>query len=247
MNSKIFFQIYSCRIYFYCFLFCIVLQILFWQNITSKIKPNFNLIPNIPSKEFLKISSLGDNEFLFRINATRIQNAGDVFAGFVSLKYYDYKKLYQWFSLLDDLNYHSNLTPSLAAYIFSNSNDEENLRLIVKYLQEHGSRDLSKNWWWIFQAIYISSNVLKDNDLALELAYELSKNEDVNAPIWTKQMPAFIHAKKGDGCAAFFIIKDIVDQAKSLSVEEMNFVRYFVNERLTKLKNHKFNPNNCKR
>lgn len=224
-------------------------QIVFWCK-TQDIKPDYNVIPEVPSKKSLKISAFGDDEFLYRVYVNRIQNAGDVFAGFVALKYYDYKKLYQWFSLLDGLNSYSHLTPSLAAYVFANTKKESDIRIILKYLREHGNKDINKNWWWIFQAIYLSSNVLQDDDLALELAYELSKNKDKNAPLWTKQIPAFIHAKKGDGCAAFKIIGNIVNEANSkkrkVSAEEMNFMRYFINIRLKKLKNKKFDPKNCK-
>ncbi len=248
-NFAIFFHQNSHKFYLYLFLFAFSWQFIFWTK-TNNIKPNYNLIPDVPNQYFIKASSFGDEEFLFRINATKIQNAGDVFAGFVSLKLYDYNKLYQWFMLLDELNYQSNLTPSLAAYIFANSKKEQDLKLIIKYLRNHGNKDLDKNWWWIFQAIYIASNVLQDNETALELAYELSQNQDSNAPLWTKQMPAFIYAKKNDGCAAFFVIKNIIDEVNSskreISVEEMDFMRYFINIRLKKLKDNKFNPQNCK-
>lgn len=247
--NKIYFYQNSVRIFFYIFVFFLILQILFWQK-THQIKPNYKLIPDVQNKYLTEILSFGDKEFLYRANILRLQNAGDIFAGFVALKFYDYNKLYQWFNFLDELNDVSDLTPSLAAYIFANSSEEKNIRLIIKYLKKHGQRNLNNNWWWIFQAIYLASNVLQDNDLALKLANILSQNQDLNAPLWTKQIPAFIHAKKGDGCAAFFIIKNIIDEVNSkkrqASLEEIKFMRYFINVRLKKLKNNKFDPKNCK-
>ncbi len=247
-DFAILFHTYSHKIFFYLFLATFIVHIFFSYK-TQNIKPEYNLIPELPSKYALKTFAFGDDEFLFRIFSTRIQNAGDVFAGFVSLKYYDYTKLYGWFMTLDELNYHSNLTPSLAAYVYSNTQNEEDLRLITNYLQNHAEKDLDKNWWWLFQAIYLANNVLKDDALALKLAYRLSENNAQNAPLWTKQMPAFIHAKQGNGCMAFKIITNIISDVEKnktkISVEEMNFMRYFINSRLAKLKNQKFNPKNC--
>ena len=62
-------------------------------------------------------------------------------------------------------------------------------------------------------------------------------------------MPAFISEKKGDGCMAFKVIKNLMDESESgkrqISVEEMNFMRHFINNRLSKLKNQNFNPKKC--
>lgn len=248
-TREFFFHTYSHKIFFYLFFAVFIIQILFALK-TENIKPKYNLLPNLPSLYLVRAASLGDDEFLFRILANRIQNAGDVFAGFVALKNYDYNKLYQWLTLLDTLNDNSNLTPALASYYFGQTQNKENSSYIIKYLDEHSSKNIDKNWWWIYQAIYLANNTLHDEKIALKLAYKLSENNAQNAPLWTKQMPAFIHAKYGDGCMAFKIIQDIINESnngkRKLSVEEMNFMRYFINERLTKLQNKKFNPKSCK-
>ena len=53
----------------------------------------------------------------------------------------------------------------------------------------------------------------------------------------------------GDGCVAFKIIKNLIDEIESgkriAKPEEMNFMRYFINTRLNSLKNQKFNPKKC--
>jgi hypothetical protein len=139
--------------------------------------------------------------------------------------------------------------PSLAAYYFSQTQREEDSSYIVQYLDEHASKDLDANWWWIFQAINIAQKNLHDEDLALKLAYKLSENNARNAPLWTKQMPAFIYAKQGNNCMAFAIIQKLIEENNSggrqISVEEMNFMRYFINDRLKKLKNQNFDPRKC--
>jgi hypothetical protein len=48
---------------------------------------------------------------------------------------------------------------------------------------------------------------------------------------------------------AFAIIQKLIEENNSggrqISVEEMNFMRYFINDRLKKLKNQNFDPRKC--
>lgn len=226
-----------------------LLQAAFWFK-TESIKPNYDIVPTPPNQHFLRAASLGDNEFLFRALAFHIQNSGDIFVKNAPLKSYNYPHLYQWLTMLDDLNHKSNIVPNLAAYYFSQTQYKPDSAYMVRYLDEHASKDIDLKWWWMFQAINIAEENLHDADLALKLSYKLSQNNSKNAPLWTKQMPAFIHAKHGNGCMAFKIIQKLIDENNSkkrqISVEEMDFMRYFIGERLKKLKNQKFDPKNCK-
>jgi hypothetical protein len=245
---SLFYHLNSHKIFLYFFLLTFGLQIFFWQK-TESIKPQFDLIPNAPNKYLIK--AFGDDEFLFRTLGARLQNSGDVFAGFVSLKNYDYQKIYHWLILLDSLNNKSRFTPALASYYYGQINDSEKIKYIIKYLDEYASRNIDENWWWMFQAIYLSKNTLKDKNLALKFAYKLADNQGDKAPLWTKEMPAFLHAENGEDCMAFVIIEKIIKEnetgKRKIKAEEMNFLRYFINERLSKLKVKKFDPNQCKK
>ena len=247
-NKKLFFHQNSLKIFLFLFLISFLLQIIFWFK-TENIKPNYEIIPTPPNQYFLSAASLGDNEFLFRALAFRIQNSGDIFVNFVALQNYDYLRLYHWLTMLDNLNAKSNLLPSLAAYYFSQTQQASDSIYIINYLDEHAAKNLDASWWWLFQAINLAEENLHDTNLALKLAYKLSENNDPQAPLWTKQMPAFIYARQGNGCMAFKIIQKLIDENNSgkrqISVEEMNFMRYFISERLKKLKNQNFDPRKC--
>ena len=150
---------------------------------------------------------------------------------------------------LDTLNNKSNLVPALASYYYAQTQNKPDTIYLVNYLDEHSSKDIDTNWWWMWQASYIAKNTLKDNDRALELAYKLSKNKAENAPIWTRELPAFLHEEMGDGCLAFGVITKLIKESESgerqIKPEEINYMRYFINERLAKLKKQKFDPRKC--
>ncbi|MES2962066.1 MAG: hypothetical protein V4694_06765 [Pseudomonadota bacterium] len=247
---SLFYHIYSHKIFFWLFIATFVAQIFFWKQ-TENIKPSFEIIPPVPSKYLVSTLSLGDNEFLFRVLGTRLQNSGDVFAGFIALKNYDYSRLYQWMTMLDELNPKSNFIPALAAYYYSQTQNKPDTRYIVDYLDQHASRDIDNKWWWLFQGTYIAKNNLGDINRALEMAEKLSSNNSPNAPFWTKQMPAFLYEEMGDGCMAFAVIENLIKESESgerqISAQEMNFMRVFINQRLAKLQKQKFDPRKCKK
>lgn len=249
-QPRFFYHLYSHKIFFWLFFVTFLLQILFWYK-TENVKSKFDIVPPPPSKYLTAAASLGDQEFLFRVLGTRLQNSGDVFAGFTALKNYDYNRLYHWFKALDELNSKSNFIPALASYYYAQTQKTEDTRYIINYLDEHSAKDLDKKWWWLFQAVFIAKNNLKDMDKALELAYKMSQNNAKNAPLWTKEMPAFLHAEMGDSCMAFEVIQKLIQESESgirvINAEEMNFMRHFIKNRLASLQKQKFDPRRCKK
>jgi len=247
-NSRLFFHIYSHKIFFWLFVITFISQAFFWKA-TENYRLVEEIVPPAPSLFVVKASSFGDEEFLFRVLALRFQNSGDVFAGFVSLKNYNYERIYQWMTLLDQINAESRLVPSLASYYYAQNSDKKSLEYILQYLDEHSSKNIDKNWWWLFQATFIAKKDLEDLDRAMYFATKMAQNQDKEAPLWTKQMPAFISEKKGDACLAFKVIKNLIDESESgariISADEMSFMRHFINDRLTKLKKQNFDPRKC--
>lgn len=215
----------------YIFMLFILLQVAFW-GASQSIKPRMIIVPEVPREVAVKALSLGDKQFYFRSLAFEIQNAGDTFGRFTALKEYDYEKVSGWFYLLDKLDTKSNFVPALASYYYSQTQNVEDVRYIIDYLAAHTRSDPEKKWWWLGQAVYLANHKLKDKKLALKLAYELAAIPGNDRPLWTKQMPAFIHAKVGEYDQALIIIKDLMDNEEDLSQGEINFMNYFIKERL---------------
>lgn len=234
----------------FVFLF-LIFQVLFWLK-TEQIKPNLGIIPEVPTLSTIKAFSFGDEEFYFRFKGLRIQNAGDTFGRFSPLKDYDYNKLSKWFYLLDSLDSKSNYIPSLAAYYYSLTQNHDDVIYIINYLNSHADRDPENKWWWYYQATYLANNIYNDKDLAIKMAKKLKKYSPDSAPIWTKQMLAILLSDKGKNCEAIKIISGILDEyekpdkQKSISDNEINFMKFFIEQRLNELKKNKnFNPASC--
>lgn len=206
------------------------LQILLWSY-TNTLRPALAVIPPLPHERTVSAMSLGDSQFYFRTHALRIQNAGDTFGRFTPFKHYDYQTLSQWLYLLDGLDPHSDLLPTLASYYYSQTQRKEDVRYLVNYLADHARLNPEANWWWLGQAVYLANHTLNDKTLALSLAEELARTPG-DLPAWTRQMPALIHAQLGEKEEALIIIKQLLEHPEEFSEGEINYMHFFINERL---------------
>lgn len=214
--------------FFFIFL---LLQVLLWTQVKS-IKPEMAVLPELQTELAVKASALGDEQFYFRTLAFQLQNAGDTFGRVTPLKDYNYSLLRNWFSLLDTLDSKSNFAPALASYYYSNTQYTPDVRYIVDYLEEHADKDPENKWWWYAQAIYNAKFKLEDDNLALGIAYKLAKVKNPDIPLWAKQMAAFILEDLGEKEQAKIIICDIIENVEDIPDGELNFMFYFIRERL---------------
>jgi hypothetical protein len=211
--------------------FFVCLQLGFWHQ-TRDIRPDLGIVPEVPGREAVHALAFGDNEFYFRVLAFILQNAGDTYGRFTSLRYYDFNKLYHWFNLLDTLDAKSNMIPAMATYYFSQTQNAPDVRYIVDYLYAHSSRDVAHKWWWLVQSIYLAMHKLKDNDMALKVAKPLV---DPKVPAWAQQMAAVVHEKRGEMADAFTIMKTIQENAENITDADLRYMTYFVEDRLKRI------------
>lgn len=208
-----------------------LLQLGFWYK-TRDIQPDMGIVPEVPGRETLHALAFGDNEFYFRVTAFTLQNAGDSFGRFTSLRYYDFNKLYHWFTLMDELDSRSNMIPSMATYYYAQTQNTPDVRYVVDYLYEHSVKDVEHKWWWLLQSIYLASHKLNDLDLALKVAKPLQNDK---VPVWAREMTAVVHEKRGEMEDALGIMEAIRDNVENIPQADLNYMTYFVKERLGKL------------
>lgn len=231
--------------YLSIFIVLLVVQIVFWSKYVS-IKAELEVVSTPPNEKTMEAFSFGDKEYYFRLKSFQVQNMGDTFGRFTSLKKYDYKKLYAWFIELEKLNYNSNYLPSLMAYYFSQTPIVEDKSYVVDFLTQHALKQPEKKWWWLYQASYIANYEVKNKDLAVELALKLKEVAPQSAPLWAKQTAGMFLAQKGDSCEAVRVISEVMNELENNTVKsieekekEMNYMRFFLDKEVKKLKEDK--------
>ncbi len=230
-------------------IFILIIQFAFWHGFnsldnehksiwvgTKNIKPSLEIVPDVPSKEMLKAFSFGDEELTFRYYGYIMQFIGDSFGRVTPLKDYDYAKLYRWWTLLDEVDPKSNLIAYVTAYYYAESQETmRDVPYVVKFLEEHADKAPNDSWWWYYQAAYNAKYKLHDMDNALRIAKKLADlPDDVDMPIWARQLPAFMYEGQGEYKQACDVIVKVVRDFgdNKISEGEMNFMYSFIKERL---------------
>jgi hypothetical protein len=208
------------------------LQGLFWWH-SHAIRPDMGIVPEVPGEQTVRALSFGDEEVFFRFYALGLQNSGDTFGRFTALYKYDFNKLTQWFYLLGKLNNQSNYLPAMATYYFSQTQNPTDVGYIVDYLDAYTKDRVKEKWWWVVQGTYLAEHKFNNLERAGQLAERLRGVRGI--PIWAQQMPAFIHERRGEFGEALAIIEEVAKHPEDYTEGELNFMRYFVDERLGRL------------
>lgn len=191
-------------------------------------------VPPVPTKTGALAMSLGDTELAFRLGAFTLQGLGDGGGQTARMSDYDYKKLERWFWLMNELDPASDHVPMLASYYFSASSKKEDIMVLVNYLGTVGQSPYGSKWRWLAQAVLMARHKLNNLDLALDLAYKLSKMQPIGEtlPHWARQMPAFVLAAKGDKEDARKLMEDMLLTSERFHPNEVNFMKGYLIEQL---------------
>jgi hypothetical protein len=189
-------------------------------------------VPSPPSGALAPLLTLGDDQLFYRSAAFGLQNMGDGGGRTTPLAHYDYGRLEAWLRLLDELDPQADYAPTLAGYYFGQSPVPDDLRRIVAYLRTIGARDPTRHWRWLAHAVYLARHRLHDVALALEVARDLAGLAGSEAPLWVRQMPAFVLADVGEREAARDLLETILATDRNLSDGEIVFMRHFIDQRL---------------
>lgn len=224
----------------------LLLQVTLWQLYIKNIKVEFTITPVPPSKLSVMLMSFGDEQFMYRKLGRTIQDAGDDYGTTTPLKDYDYSKLQHWFYLLDELDYESNYVPSIAGFYYSSSQNIEDSRYVIEYLEKNADHDPIKKWQWYNTAVYLASYRLNDKDLAIRISEKLMKINDDSIPMWAKTAGIFLAAKKDhDICKAIELINLLgedglrkIENDKLLSVQgnQYNMFAHILYKRIQDIK-----------
>lgn len=214
---------------FVILLLCI--QIALWSQ-TRQVMPKLGILDQLPSESTAKLASIADDQLYFRMAAIGLQNAGDSFGRFTALREYDYKLLLDWMIFMDKFDKSSHFLPAIGSYYYSNTQNKGDNKYVIQYLENRYDRNPVENWWWLSQGVHIALHRMEDRKLALRLAHKLSTTPYEKIPRWAQQMPAFILEQMGEREQALAVIKDLAERFDNYSQGELNFMNYFVKNRL---------------
>ncbi len=198
-----------------------------------KVPPEYRILPQPPSMGALMARGLGDGQFVFRLAALRLQHAGNLDGRIFPYRDMDYRRLAGWLSRMDSLDPAASITPTMAAFLFVSTQEPEDTRYLVDYLERHALRDPERKWRWLAQAVYIAWYRLGDRERALGLAGILAGLPVPDLPYWARQMAVFILRDVGEKRAAREILERIAATDRNLPENERQWMERFIARHLS--------------
>lgn len=214
------------------FVFLALNFMLWWMS--NRLQAEWTGVPPVPSKAGAAMMTLGDTQLSYRFWALALQNLGDGGGRITPLKEYDYEKLGKWFWFLHGLDPASEHVPLIAAFYFGGAPAPEQVRVVVDYLGKVGEIPAGEKWRWLAHASYLARHRMKDLQLALDLAYRLSRMQPLHGqlPLWARQLPAFILKEQGEKESAKELIQSLLLNEKNPHPAEVAFMKAWLVEQM---------------
>ncbi len=214
----------------------------FWLGMKNT-RAAWDNVPPVPTRSGAINMALGDPQFAYRAVGTFLQNFGDSGGRTVPLHEYDYDRLVDWFFLADSLDPESDYISRIAAYYYGASQDPEDVKKMLGFLEKVGTRNSGRKWLLLAYGMKIARHELKDMDTALHFANLLASLNRPDLPDWTRRAPAIILSAKGEKEAAYDILVNMLKtEAETMHPNEVNFIVHYICEDLLNRREARANP-----
>lgn len=175
----------------------------------SRVRPELMIMAPPPNPLAREAVAFGDHQFLYRIWAIDLQNAGDTGGRATALKDYNYEHVVGWLETLRALDPRSQFHTYLAAHYFGLSPKSGDIRAIVDFIVRDADAQSSFKWPWLMQATVMAENRLKDLPLAVSIAQKLAALEYAEIPVWVRFFPATLLLKLNRAEDARALVLDV--------------------------------------
>lgn len=209
-----------------------LLACLAFSHESRAIKTRWPGVPPSPSQPAALMFGFGDRGLSYYVTGLTLQNMGDIGGRMTPLKAYDMNHVAEWLWLTYAFDTKARYAPLLGGYYFSATQDPSKLRPVIEYLGVAGNSTENGLWRLLAQGVYLARFKLKDQELALQLAYKLAALDGPDLPIWTKQMPGFVMSNVGQKQASRDLFLTLLATSKNISLQEINFMCAYIQDHL---------------
>jgi len=152
---------------------------------------------------------------------------------FLNYRHMSYPLLSSWLIKLQSLNSDSEYSALLATRVFSNTSDKKQLKTILETVITLFNKNPIKNWRWMAEGAVIAKYNLKNLDLALRMAKEITKQpKNKVIPKWARDLEFIILEEMNMIEAATYIVEHSLQDKSNMHPDE----RRFLEQRLSVLK-----------
>lgn len=196
-------------------------------------RPDFTVLLPPPAPAVREAATFGDRQFLYRVWALDLQNAGDTGGRATPMRDYNYDYVVGWLEALRHLDGRAHFHTFLAVRYFSNTPRQDDVRKVVRFVVDDVQQNADIKWYWLTQATQIVRRRLSDEEYGLQIAQLLASYDYPNMPSWTWLFPAILLENLGQRNEALAVIADVRRRkAGRLEPETLLWMSEFEHQRL---------------
>jgi len=197
-----------------------------WQASRKTASTEISDLPPAPSVVLLRIASFGEPEVASRLAMLYLQAYDLRGDNAVPYQRLDYGRLVAWLRVILRTDDRSSYALFSAARIYAEIPDADKCRTVLEYLREAFADAPDRRWHWLAHAALVAKHRLHDLPLALRYARAIDREvRDPSAPLWAKQMQAFILEDMNELEAANVMLGGLIASGRVSDPRELRFLQ----------------------
>lgn len=143
-----------------------------------------------------------------------------------SYRLLDYRVLVEWLELINRISPRSEYPAMLASRIYTQTGDDEQLRLMLDFVERRFDLDPQLHWRRLAESSVIARHRLRDLELALKYARKLARQPaSVEMPRWARDFEFLLLAELSEYEASIAIIQALLESDSIKHPDEKKFLR----------------------
>ena len=207
------------------FALILLFQLLFHYTRQVQLEASYQPLTNPLQASTYRGISMGSNQLLGYLLAIRLQLHDNQMGRHFSYRRIDYDRLVEWLEQISDINPRSEYPMLLASRVYSQTQDEGRLRLILGFIERTFDHDPQLHWRRLAEASLLAKHRLGDLKLALRIAEKLAlQPASVLMPNWARDIHFLILADMNEFESAIAMIQALIQSGAISDPDEKRFL-----------------------
>lgn len=178
-----------------------------------------------PPVNLLRAASMGEPSAFGRLLMLNLQGFDNQQGTSIPFRELDYHILGDWLDAIVALDEKADYPHFSASKVYTSTSDNERRRVMVEWVRRQFVGAPNRRWEWMAYAANTANYVLKDQELALELALELQELTTPGAvPNWARQMAVFFYENLNEYEASVSMLSNLLEAGEVTDPQEFVFL-----------------------
>ncbi len=196
-----------------------------WHGFRAGPEARAQDLPEPPSVEMLRIMGLGDPLVFGKLSMLWLQAFDNQPGISIPFRELDYARVQSWLDRILTLDPRGEYPLLAASRLYAEVSVEEKQRIMLDFVHRQFLEDPNRRWRWLAHGAILAKHRLKDLDLALKYARELTdRATGPEVPFWARDMTVVILEDLGELESARILVGGLLESGRISDPHELRFL-----------------------